>query len=174
MGRAQDGSRLSHGGGTARPSYTKVGDFHSALVIHDDVLRFDIPVNHVFAMGETKCLEDLSRHSYDVIPAQRRVLLDYVFEGVALEVLHRDVERTLRLASIINLHDIGVVEAGGGARFAPEPLNELRIPGILAQQHLKRDVTPQMTVMRQIDLGHAAHAQAADDLVSVLEDTAYH
>ena len=47
--------------------------------------------------------------------------------GLAFEQLHRDEELAVGLADLVQLADVGVRHAGGGARLAPETLARLGI-----------------------------------------------
>ena len=56
-----------------------------------------------------------------------------------------------------------MVEGGGGARLAIEPLQELRVRA--GAQDLDGDGAAQSRVAGAVDLAHAARSQAVDDFV---------
>ena len=62
------------------------------------------------------------------------------------------------LADLVQLADVGVRHAGGGARLAPEALSRLRIPAGLAH-HLDGDPAMEALVGGGIDDPHAAFAE---------------
>ena len=87
---------------------------------------------------------------------------------VAGHVLHDDEVLVLALveAEVEHLDDVGVHEAGGRQRLAPEARHEGRIVGQMLGQQLDRDVALQPLVEGELDRGHAADAEAALDAVS--------
>ena len=137
---AQDGAGFGHGRRAARPGYAEVGDLHPALVVDDDVLGLDVAVDDVPPMGEAQRFQDLDGDRDHQFGAQRGVLEDDLFERAALEILHRDVVGAFRLSPIVDLHDVGVVEAGGAAGFTAEALDELLVVRVTAGEDLEGDL----------------------------------
>ena len=81
-------------------------------------------------------------------------------EGPALDVLHHDVVRLAVHAGVVDVDDVGVVEAGGGLGLAAEPLHEARVPGELWGQDLYGHRAVERGVEPSEDLGHTARADA--------------
>ena len=79
-------------------------------------------------------------------------------EWLALEQLHRDEQLAVRLADVIQLADVGVRHARGGARFAPEALSRLRIPTRSAD-HLDGDLAVEALIGRGIHDAHPSFAE---------------
>ena len=63
-----------------------------------------------------------------------------------------------------------VLQAGGGGRLAAEALDELRVLGEAPVEHLQRDLAPELLVVAQVDVGHAAGAEPALDPVAAVDD----
>ena len=63
-----------------------------------------------------------------------------------------------------------VLEAGGARRLAAEALDELAVLGEAAVEDLQRDLAPELQVLRAVDLGHAAAAQAVEHAVTAVDD----
>ncbi len=97
---------------------------------------------------------------------------DQLLERAALEELHRDVVGAVELAAVEDLDDVGVLQAGGGARLAAEALDELRVGGEAAVEDLQRDLAAELGVLGAVDVGHAAAADALDDRVALVDDLA--
>jgi hypothetical protein len=58
-----------------------------------------------------------------------------------------------------------VIQGGGRARFALEPLDRLRIGGELGRKELQRDAAAQANVLGLIDDTHSAAAEELDHAV---------
>src|SRR4029079_2428738 len=86
------------------------------------------------------------------------------------EVLHRDVVRALGVAAVVDRDDVRVGEPGGVLRLAAEALDELVVGRVPVVEDLDRDPAPELLVLGEIDVGHAAGAELADDLVTAVED----
>ena len=117
----------------AGPGDAEVGDLHPALVVDDDVLRLDVAVDDVLAMREAQRLEDLHGDRDQQCSGRSGAYLTMIsLSGPPLEVLHGDVVGALGLAPVVDLDDVGVVEAGRAARLAAEALHELLVVRVVA------------------------------------------
>ena len=82
-------------------------------------------------------------------------------QAAPVEVLHRDVEQTVRLgAEVDDLHRVRVVQARRGLRLPLEARRERRVVGVLAVQHLDRDGLVERDLARAV---HRAHRPAPDE-----------
>ena len=61
-------------------------------------------------------------------------------------------------------------EAGGVLRLAAEALDELVVGRVPVVEDLDRDPPPELLVLGEVDVGHPARAELADDLVPAVED----
>ena len=96
--------------------------------------------------------------------------VDHVAQRPAVDVLHDDERRAVLLAPVEDADDVGVVQARGGLRLAPEPLDERGVARELGGEHLERDGAVELRVAGEVHVGHAAVRDLADDLVAVRED----
>jgi len=78
--------------------------------------------------------------------------------------LHRDVERALDVAGVVDRDDVGMVERGGQPRFAHETLAE--VAGQARREQLERHGPPQMHVLGAVDDAHPAAAEHVLDAVA--------
>jgi len=70
------------------------------------------------------------------------------------------------LADLVDLNDVGVLQAGDGLGLGAEA-GQVRRAGMAARQdHLQRDDAIQLEVPRLVDDTHAALAELAQDLVA--------
>ena len=74
--------------------------------------------------------------------------------------------RPVVLADLVDLDDVGVLQAGDGLGLGPEAAGGLG-PGVLAgQDHLEGDEAVEPDLPGLVDDAHAAAAQLAEDLVA--------
>ena len=76
-----------------------------------------------------------------------------------LDVLHDDVAVARVLAEVVDADDVGMREAGGGARLVAEAREEGLVAGQVAAQDLDRHRAAEQRVFGAIDGRHAAFAQ---------------
>jgi hypothetical protein len=57
-------------------------------------------------------------------------------------------------------------------RLAPETLDELLVVRVARVEHLDRDAAPELLVLGQVDVGHAAAAELARDAIAPREEGA--
>lgn len=70
---------------------TEIGYFDVALLRHQNIFRFQIPVNDVFGVEETDGFDDLRDDSPDEILSEG-FLFHVVIEVSTFEILHNDVD----------------------------------------------------------------------------------
>src|SRR5439155_20140288 len=85
-------------------------------------------------------------------------------ETLAANVLRDDEGTTLVLAEPIHLDDVGVLQAGRGARFDREPLARLVVE---MGDDFDGDQAIEQAIVREPDATHAAMAERADQFVLV-------
>ena len=69
------------------------------------------------------------------------------------------------LADFEDLADEGVIEGGGGNRFAREALAGVGVGGQVRREHLDRDFAAKPQIAGPVDLPHAAAAQRGVNLI---------
>ncbi len=129
---------------------------------HEDVGRLDVAMHDALAMrvGQRvgQALGD-ARGLHRVGPPAVGQQLAHV---LALQPLHGDVHALGRQAGVVHRHDVGVREAGGGARFGEQlrlehaALGRVEVGDV---QHLHRDLPRQQRIERGV---HRAEAAAAE------------
>ena len=83
-------------------------------------------------------------------------------ERLALEQLHGDEQLAVIVTDLVELAHVRMVDAGRGARLAPEPLAR-RLVSRGRRDRLEGDDAPEPLVARGVDDPHAALAQGAGD-----------
>ena len=87
-------------------------------------------------------------------------------QRLALHQLHDNVVHAGaagRLADVVDVDDVRVIERGGGARLPIQPVQQLGIRA--GAEHLDRHRPAQPRIASAVDLAHAARAQTVDHLV---------
>src|SRR5438034_5358527 len=74
------------------------------------------------------------------------------------------------LAAVVDRDDVRVREARCVLRLAPEALDELLVPGVAVVQDLDRDAPPELLVLGEIHVRHAARAELSHDAVPPVEE----
>jgi hypothetical protein len=96
-------------------------------------------------------------------------LLDHRGQVVARQVLHGQVVLGLRLAEVVDVGDVGMVQARGDPRLVQEDLDELVYLAQLGEDPLEHHhlLHPaRSTLHRQVDLRHAPAGEPAQDAVA--------
>ena len=144
----------------SRPRQTEIEQLHTVLG-QEHIRRFEIAMHDAAGVERRQRRQDAQRR-----PAQPRRWWRRRYAGArkepALQKLHRDEQRPLVLADLVDLADVWMIDAGGRAGLAPEPLLRRRIVGHPGQ-HLQRDGAMKALVASGIDDAHAAFAELAFD-----------
>ncbi len=87
------------------------------------------------------------------------------FSVMPVQKLHGDEGLAVLLADFVDGADVGMVQSGGGLRFALEARQRLRILGNIVGQELEGDKAMQPCVFGLVDNTHPAAAELLDDAV---------
>ena len=150
----------------------KSATFTAPVRRHEDVGRLDVAVDDAVAVGEAEGGGDVGRDVGGALRQERAVAAQDVGQRAPVHVLHHHEVRAALTAEVEDADDVGVVEVGRRRGLAAEPLDEVRIGGVLGEQHLDRHRTVEQPVAGEEHVGHAAAPDAAVDLVAVVEDGA--
>src|ERR1700688_1103296 len=95
---------------------TKIQNLGASALGDENVRRLDVAMHDALGMGRVERVGNLDAES------QKRVIVerpscDVVLQGLALEILHRDVRLLVTLADFVNRANVGMVESGSGTRF---------------------------------------------------------
>ena len=95
-----------------------------------------------------------------------RALVDQRLQVGAVDQPHGDVQPVVDLADVVDRHDVRIVQPCGGPGFAPEPLVEIGVLGVVGEQHLQRHHPVDRGVVGLPHLAHAATTQQLDQRVA--------
>jgi len=143
---------------------------HAPVVPDHHVAGLEIAVQDLVPVGLLEGLPHGQPQANGVVHASA-LRIQPLAQGLALDVLQRHVGEAVVLAHRVDGHDVGVVEAGGGAGLEEETVEGLLGADGGGMQHLERHLAAQLRVPRQVDLAHAAaveqpqHPEVVDLLV---------
>src|SRR5262245_21607846 len=129
----------------------------------EHVRRFEIAMNDATGVARAERRQHVRRDRHRLFDAERPAR-QMLRQGLAFEQLHRDEQIAALFADIVDLADVGVVDAGGRARLAPESLTH-GVVVLEAEQHLQRHRALQALVVRLVYDAHPASAELPGDRV---------
>jgi hypothetical protein len=135
------------------------------LAGHEHVGRLDIAVYQPARVGGVERraeLRDQVRGARGLEPA---VPPDQHAQVVAVDVAHRDEQRPVRLARLVDGNDVRVVERRRELRLTLEAAPEVLVLRQLRDDQLQRDHPAQADLLGEIDDAHAAATELALDPV---------
>ena len=167
MHRAHHRIAAGEGGAVGHAGDAEVRHLDVPVLMDEDILRLDVPVDDAVLMGMLQRREDpdgdLRRHGGVDAP----LLPDDLLEGLALDVLHHQVAVVPVHAHVQKVDDIVVGHAAGGLRLPLEAADELRVLVELGLKHLHRHAVPRALIDGAVNNGHAAHADLLHQAVAV-------
>ena len=140
-----------------------------AFVIDHDVGRLDVAVYNAFVVGEIDRIKEFCHQARRLTQRETLAGVECRLEFLAPDVLHDDIGDLAFLAEIVDLDDVGVVQARNGLRLPGKPHRILLRGGRVQfadQDGLDRDRAVQAGVEAFVDDTHGALAQDTLELVS--------
>jgi hypothetical protein len=146
--------------------YAEVGELRAPVLVHEDVLRLYVAVDDAPLVGVGETVGDGCPDARQHRARERSPPVDEPLEVAAGYVLDDYVGGLSPsqhvLARVVDLHDVGVGETGGGASLAPEAGAHVRALEVGAQDlHGHRPVKD--LVAPEEDGGHTARADLAHE-----------
>jgi hypothetical protein len=153
-------------GGVEGARYAEVGELRAPVLVYEHVLRLDVAVDDAALVGVGQPVGDGRPDAREHGAGERTPPVDERLQVAARDVLHDDVRGLVPvehvLSRVVDLDDVGVGEAGGGASLAPEAGAHVRALEVGAQD-LDGDGPVEDLVAAQKDGGHAARADLAHE-----------
>ena len=159
VGRAPVGDTLG------KSEVREVGVLASALLVEKHVRRLDVAVDKASRVRRVERIRDLRGDGECPSRLERSLASKQRLEVRPFDVAHGDEEPSLRLACLVDRHDVGMVEAGRDPRLALEPIPENLILCIAVGEDLERDVPVEPLVTGAVDLTHPTPADELLDAV---------
>ena len=122
-------------------------------------------MNHPAAVRAVERIGDLGQNPVSLAPLEHALPLHLVAEGLPSHVGHHEVPEILDLAEAVERENARMREVGRCACLPPEALAMSLRHREIGAEHLDRDETLEIALSREIDRGHSALTERADDLV---------
>ena len=170
--RPDDEAGLRHAGITAVLRDAEVGEVGVPAPAgpgDQDVRRLHVAVHKAARVRGVEGVGDLRDHLDGVARLHPAPAGDHRREVGALDEPHREVDVPVVLTRVVDRHHVRMVEGGGDAGLAAEPLPELRVVGQLRVDDLHGHGAVQRELVGLVDhahpaaAGHGVDPQAADD-----------
>ena len=149
-----------------RLGQAEVGDLGRAVGRQQDVARLQVAVDDAQAVR----LGDAVRQRLDQLdrlPRRPGGAGELPVQAPAIDELQLEERQAVGLAAVVDLHDVGVLQAGDGLRLGQEAAHGLVVGMGTRQDHLQDAGAFQEDLPGAVDDAHAAAAQLAQDLVAV-------
>ena len=135
-----------------------------APVRHKNIRWLDVAVDDPPRVRHIQTVSDLNRQVEQCFNLEG-LAFDTVLQRLPLQQLHGNKGLTLVLVNVMNGADVGMIQGRGGARFAPESRQGLRVSGQLLRQKLQRQVAAQPGVERLVHHPHPAAPQLLQNAI---------
>ena len=152
-----------------RPRDAEVGELGAALRVEEDVRGLQVAVDDPVRVRMGEAGGDLGREPLRLEVGQRPTAAEALLERAAAEVFEDEVRPALGLADVVDPGDVRMGQRGDRAGLPDEP----RRVGV-AREELERHEAPELAVLGQPDLGHAAAAEQVAKLEPVADHLAGH
>ena len=142
----------------------KVGQHRRAVFPEQDILRFDVAVDDAASVG---VMQGIGNRPSDVQSfGQRQTGADALLQGIARQVLHRQIVGLLIGGDVIDGDDVRIAELGNDPAFAKKTLSEFLIGGEDRLDDFQGDMAVQRLLHGEVNYRHAALAEFALDLIA--------
>jgi hypothetical protein len=151
----------------------KIGEAHVAPAVDHDVLGLDVAMYEAAGVGSCVGAADLGDDGDEIGGGHAAAALEDVLEVAALDVLHGDEHRAVGvLAKVVDIDNVRVIEARGGARFVEEALTGGFVACELGAKELDGDNSVEALVAGTVDDGGTAFAYLVHEEVASRQDAA--
>jgi hypothetical protein len=141
----------------------EVGHFHFAAAREHDIFGLDVAVDDAFVAGFGERGGDLPHNIERQLRCERAARADDFAEIAPWNILLSNEMDAVDLPDFVDLHDAAVDERGGGAGLMVKAADVIGVAGELRVEDFEGDLTAERELLGQIDLGHRAAAETAED-----------
>ncbi len=145
----------------------KVRYLYLPFLADDDILRLNVSVNDMVAMG---CLQShgyLDGDTHRFLYGKSGLLLYITLESDALHQLHNDIIHALFFADVIDIDDVGMHQSRCRLCLHPEFGNKIGIFRKFLFQHFHCHETIEFVVFCFIYVRHTAGSDLFQDLIAI-------
>src|SRR5262245_16342688 len=145
------------------PRQAEVEQLHAARR-EKDVRRLEIAMHDAAAVEGAEGTEHPERHRHRFVERHGAVAQP-VGERLSVEQLHDDEDVVAGFADIEDLADRGMVDAGRGARLAPQPRAGIALVHVAGADRFDCDLALEARIAGAIDLAHSTGSDEREQLV---------
>ncbi len=162
--------RFGHGGLGQGPGQTEVGDAEAAVLVEDEVGRFDVAVDEAATVRVGEGLGGLDTHGRGLGHRDTAAVVEQVPQGPAAQVLEDQEGAALVLAPVVDGEDVGVGQGGGGLGLVAEAAQEVAVVGQAGVEDLDGHPALEDDVPGGVDGRGSPAAEGGFDPVAARED----
>ena len=155
--------------GIVRDGNAEVGDLDRPVILHQYILRLDVPMDDMFFMCQRDGAGQLHHDVDRLIEVKRSALSDQLFERASPHILHDDVMSALAFADIVDIDDVGMGKLAGGAGLSLKAQQRHRIVRQLSTQDLDGDLPVQDRIDRLVNVSHPALPDIGNKQIAVCD-----
>ena len=150
----------------------EVHDADLTVGVDHDVRGLEVAVQNAFRMGSRKARAELPRDLDPFVDRQPADALQQRRQILAVDVLHRQIKISVRLADVVDAADVGVCELTREAHLVAQPRtraliesHRLRVVSGFGwtREKLQRDWLPQLEIVGAVHFAHPAATESRDD-----------
>ena len=153
-----------------RSGQAEVGDGEAALVVEDQVRRLDVSMHQAAPVGVVEGACRVSTDGRGLGGGKQMAAIQERPEAAALEQLHDEIRRPSVVAPVVHPQDVGMPQRGHHLGLGAETATERLIGRQRGMEQLDGDSPAQVHVFGRVDVSRRAHAERADQAVTVSED----
>ncbi len=166
--------RRSHGAAARGESRMKlrrgnaeIGEVGVAVVVEQHVVGLHVPVHHAMSVCVVERRRDLRGHLGDADRGNRALAREQVGQPTAAHERHDQIDHLAHLAIVERHADERVHQPRRRFRLAAEALAHLLVAREMRVHDLEHERAAQRFLLHQVDVGHAARADAPQHTVAV-------
>ena len=153
----------------SRSGNTKIRHLHLSILGNDDILRFNIPMYNVPAVGCRNTLGNLDGDTYCFLHIQSPLLGNIAFQRDTLDQFHHNIMKFSLIHDIINTDNIRVRQTGRRLGFHFELADKALIGAEFLFQYFDRHISVQFMAFGFINIRHSTGANQLQDLITFLK-----
>ena len=170
----RSGCRRGDGLGIRHLGNAEIRDLDLAVTGNNDILRLDITMNDPLLVCGAQSAGNLHGNIQCLADAELSLHLDIILEGDALNQFHYDKVDAVFVTYVIYTDNIRMGQSRRGLCLCPEFAHKIIIRAEFMFQDFDGHKTIESLVLRLVDIRHTARTDAFNNLVSVLQHTAWY
>src|SRR5713226_603488 len=152
----RSGARYAGAVGLQRLGDAKIRNINMVPGAEQDVLRFEVAVNHVNAVGRRERRRELPHDVEHALKRQAAFLAQRLREVASIDIRHGDELHAVVFAKVVDAQNVGMRNAAGQQQLVLEALQGLGVGHQIWPKNLDGYDAVQFAVAGLVDFAHAA------------------